>query len=1097
MKKIRKIKNLKAYISVFSAVAILIASLTTAIAINAGAASSIPDRPEENLNYADLISGISLGSYWTEQYYRVSYAPLTFKMRVGADMMQFVGSSPKGDYVIKTDVTLPEDSSALCDVRLLINGSKSAKNIQLILSKTGCDLYYAKAANLEPSYFAHGNHSAFDDGKVSIAVAKKDEKISVWLDGTAVITDAEIDSAYIGLEYGLGVSINSNWLGGDSSGDWSTEHPYVLFDNFDVYNIEEDFIVPSMPDGNKNYAENITGFYERYIGTASTTVKYSGGTAKYIKGKGYPIAFKGIDFVDDDYVVKFKLKTPSTALNSNGSIAIIIGADDDVKNAIVFHIQSNKVVAKQLVNDVETEIAWVSRTRSKGITEELIFHIEKGGKITVWFGGKALIWTDSKSGATETAVSGTTYGSRFGVYMSNLGNTVSSSKAVTVSDISAYDTVSVKTLVERTIAAIPEITYRNYLSVEATEVKKAESAVDEYLNYADGNKTSDISNYALLEKAKAEIANWKSNADMVAAIIAVEDAINNIPNVIDENNCQTALNGSIKDAEAAVERLKADYPDFDVTQISDYNKIAISKSIAENGGIYDNLFYGATGVSFLEGATGNWDKFNNSLKITTPEGVGGWAQFNDLTVDTSKTYKLSATVTFNSRSQIEGETRIAFKGSSYLDYIYLRFNESAGEDAITVYDPVERIERNLIAKTPFKREVGVAYKIDIITGNGFMKLLINDEVIMSLVDISYAGSYAAGNQSREPSEYTGNFIFFSAYNSDGPTDLEFKNISLEYYDAQQLTPTDNESDTNLLNFATAFSGNETNSSFFGSYNRDTNTSTIVSSGIGGQFVGVKPDASKAYVLNGKISTTDKGGSLCFAFDGNRDTDHIIVTLAESEIAVNSIEFGEIAENCVSERFNLEAGKKYDATVLREGNKVSVFVDGKCYIRDAEIDAAYENGYVAAYTLGNGGTAEFADLKLYYPDVETLAELTALKDTYVGDEEEQPADDDSTDIPPAEETPVEDTSVSNTNTNTNVGIDGDTSTGGYTVGGSTETNNGNGSASPKRVLVREYDLWNIPAWFIVLVSLGAAALVGGGVFLIIFLKKKRKSKATAE
>ena len=922
----------------------------------------VPTKPLGNQNYADKFTGVSKGVYTADEYYDVSFNPLNMVVKNDGNYVGFTGVTLPTDFVAEMDIVTPVVDGTFTkepEYRIIIgNGSSSAWVLMSASGKVNIYKGY-KSSGVEGPYehLTAGEAAARVNGTAQrVVIQKKDSKLSVWVDGTLVV--ANVDIADVPSGFGFTVAD-----GKDRD---------VTLSNVDIYDINQEAVIPSMPAGNKNFAEDIDGASDVW-GCASDKhwTFNEDGTITSATG-GCQLMFTGTALDGSkDHVVEMKVTFPEDS--SSGIVNFALGAStvnatggkfiEVVATPSKFVMYDYSFFGPAYENSYEVDTA--NYTRKQGGTQTftwLIEHEEDGTYLTMWVDGELMSWVKRDGTGTVARMKVTAYGGNFGVWNDGI------SGIITLSDLKAYYLASDKEATEKAIAAIPAITKDNYSAEKAGSVAAAKVLVETYLANNETNTTDDISNYAALIKAEEDIAYYEENDVMFQAVNALESVIAAIP-VITEENFDAELVGSIKTAEDAVAAFAEEYPDYDLADVKDYDKIAVSKKVAENGGVADNLLYYATGMSlfdFTGYTTLDYDKWNYAASITDA-GPAKMEWVDGFELDNTRIYKYSVDVTAESLDQ---DLRIPFKGNGFNSYIYFRLSFDSGKEVgvVTMYDPLEFTERNLLAKAEFNWKPGTTYHVDIITGPEFATVAIDGKVVVSGADITICNGGEA---------FTGSMI--GVQNASAGT-IKYKNMHLSYYEGEIIVP-DTESE-NLLDHASAVTGNEGTTGFYGIYAQDTNTLEIGHSGLGGVFEGVTVDRTKVFAYGAIISTPKVSGDIVLQVDGDTIYDGLCVSLGESGLMVYETAYGEIDTVIASEDFTVEAGKEYALIVLVEGNKLSVFVDEACIIADAAIDPDYELECVAAYANGNDD-ATLANMILTYVNDETLATLNALKEELKG------------------------------------------------------------------------------------------------------------------
>lgn len=559
--------------------------------LSVNAADDLPVRPSTNKNYADLYTGVSLGAYWDASYYSVSYAPLAFTAYVGTDHMVFSGTSLPLNFVAEMDIVTPEAAAANPEYRIVI-GDKT-KNLQVLLGAETSSIYEGYSSGgpgmLESAPIASGTAPARTKGSAQhVVVQKKDNMLSVWVDGQSLYTN--IDATGICSGFGFYLNSNPTWVGGD-------DHTIgVTLNNVDIYACEEENVAPTMPTGNRNYAD-ITGWHDRDGGANYTGyMSYADGTITATAATSNPtylITEKSIEY-GVDYAMEMDLTIPSAAAEGS-DFRLLLGSANTAGNvyAVGLYLYKERIDVYQIANNSETVKLATSNnyTRKAGTAQHIAVRLNSDDMLSVWVDGQILTWDNDEK--IELAV--TTHGTQFGISLNQMTG-VSKDTPLTVTNIKRYYLSSLKEETDTVLASIPPVTYDNYATEDITEaVAAAEAALAEWLDANEGNSTTALKNYALLEEAKEQIAYWKEHAAEAEALRQVSECIAAIP-VITPENCEAELSGSIKTAEEAVAALLEEYPNYHAEDIVDYNKIAVSKKIAENGGVAENLLYYVTGV---------------------------------------------------------------------------------------------------------------------------------------------------------------------------------------------------------------------------------------------------------------------------------------------------------------------------------------------------------------------------------------------------------------------------------------------------------------------------------------------------------------------
>ncbi|MBQ8683504.1 MAG: hypothetical protein IJ518_03175, partial [Clostridia bacterium] len=487
-----------------------------------------------------------------------------------------------------------------------------------------------------------------------------------------------------------------------------------------------------------------------------------------------------------------------------------------------------------------------------------------GTYITLWVDDKIILWSNGQRTVSRLKIDA--FGSKFGFYTSGVSCVTDNSAPITM-NAKAFYVASARAEVAAVIDAIPALTFDNYLAEKAGSVKAAQDAVNEYLANTSANTTADIANYAKFTEALEQIAFFESNAALFGALKDIEAKIAAIP-VITEANYEAELAGSIKAAEDAVAAFVATYPDYDVTTAEGYKKLAVSKEVAENNGVAENLLYYANGVSYSPWPGQERGVIDRWTYSGTASGSASavFAFPEEFVFDATRVYRYAVDVTIEADTS---DVRIPFKGNGYLDYIYFRF----GPTGVQLYDPVEYTERHTLGSSDaVVAEKGKTYHVEIITGYDFATVIVDGQVVISGADLTVTTH-----------DYTAAFCGIQTVDSAA----SFANMHLSYYDGEVLTP-DVESD-NLIDHATSVLGNEGITGYYGTFEDATNTLTIAHQGLGGEFVGIELDRTKPYVFRTK-ATLSEGGDAVIMLDGDDVYTGLCVTLGNGGVQVYSSAF---------------------------------------------------------------------------------------------------------------------------------------------------------------------------------------------------------------
>ncbi len=216
----------------------------------------VPTRIDGNVNYADYISGFG-DSMWGLPAADVnaaapwSSADHGFVMESGFGNGAFLanGSVPANDKEVVLETTMTVSSNERQDI--IFRASSNMDYYALYVWNNSVALYHYSYFGGGDLLVANTNVPYTRAAGDRFVIRSGDGKVSVWINGTQYFRDEAINTTAFAPKFG----VTTGWSGSNYS---------LTFADTDIYRTDIDPVmndaVPTMPNGNINYADKITSF---------------------------------------------------------------------------------------------------------------------------------------------------------------------------------------------------------------------------------------------------------------------------------------------------------------------------------------------------------------------------------------------------------------------------------------------------------------------------------------------------------------------------------------------------------------------------------------------------------------------------------------------------------------------------------------------------------------------------------------------------------------------------------------------------------------------------------------------------------------------
>lgn len=903
---------------------------------------NIPAKPVGNIDYGNFIAGVNVNrgnAGWDaskQTYWAYNGEEMGGSQGNVLASLNGVTMNSTRPYVVKTTLNVASEGTRDGRIGLIVAGN-NLQNFTVLW-------YWFESQNFNLGVFKNGVHDSWLGSSVNYNLAKDTDKeivvlrdktnITVWVGDTLIynsLTIQEYTGSVIGFE----------------SASWGTGA--VNYSKFSIYHADMDIPqITDKPVANKNHADEITGV-TNLSGTGgwNSIEKYY---STYLAGESTDnnTVYASLDGMSIDsaspYVVKTKVNVAATR---DGRIGLILAGNDLQNFTVLWYWLESKTFNIGVYKNGNHE-SWIGSSVKYDLprdTDTELVILRDGTNITVWVGG--LLIYDSVS-VQIPEYTGSIIGFQSAGWYNGL---------VVFKSFDIYYTIDEKVAairsIEKKISIIPTITRNNFIE-ENTNIIAARTYLDKLLSNYDDITTADISNYSTLTFAEERVAYWESHKDMIQEIVDVESKIKAIPHITPDNY-EAESTGSIKSAREAVNSIMDTYPELHFYDILDYEKLIVMENVASTKGIPENLLYNVTGIDKYYTFDGDWDPWGYDMVFNNPDITNGESTFRGINVDSLQSYCFEVTISAKTQMDINGWTRVIFKGSDINDYLYVGF---AG-DTVAIYDPVNHIEQNLVGIGTLKREIGKDYRVKIITTFEFVTVIVDEKVIINSKPID--GRYTGG--------------MFGCYTYQAHA--SFSDLKLYYYNGEKATPPENLNTDNLMKNITGISGPELGFGFYGTYNSLANRLDVMAAGIGGLFSGINVDNKKPCIYKALVTTKASEGDIRLVIDGDNAFEHLYVSIGNDNISIGDTVYASENKLFAKTDFVREAGKSYQVTILRELDKVSIFIDNICYIKNAKIETGFSEGLMGAYTAYTD-VASISAIDIHYAQIVEITQLNNLK-----------------------------------------------------------------------------------------------------------------------
>jgi len=896
--------------------------------------SEAPKMPTNNTNYLGTIKSFSTDLWGVDanKYVELNNENRKFSWTYfnGPFLVNGISLNRKHPTLLKTDISLNTSSGR---VDLIFKAKGVNDYFAIYFLNNSVHLYrYSYSGGDE---FIAGSKNTFSrkpNQKNTVAILTSNGKVSVWVDDVIMIEDEEIDDT----DYAVTAGFSAAGLQMDTD--------VVTVSNWYLYYTEDEnsfFPLPTQPEDNKNLIKNSNGIVfpygnDGYFNSGENTIVLN---APSSGGAGL---LQGVVFDPQRaYVLEGTLK-----VNEAGSLFRVLVGGNSSRDSIQIYFGDNSATIYALSGYVEVVVI-ATCSYPRNYSDDLNFAVlMSDNTITLWVNGKLVV--------EEAGCDNYYTASNIGACIS--GIKPSDTSPALLSNINLWYLLSDKDYIDNKLADLPELTLKNYRTMKE-KLPAIRSEVNAFLSeFSDKYNESDLTNYPKLVAAEAKL-NEFNNSWLVQDLMYIEDCITAIPKVTPDN-CQELLTkdqeGTILYAEIQIGMLLEAYPELSIDDISNYSAFLKAKMIAENGGVSPNLFDNFNGASNIQGGSYSYDSGTNTFEVTS----AGFMKFNSVKADPEQVYVFEFDLFCETQKDVNGWTRIGFKGSNQNDFVYVGFVGNS----LYIYDPVNLVEQNLIGQGKYKREPGKSYHVEIITGPGFVSVVVDGECVISAATLD--------------TRYTGEF--FSCHTIGAKPVLA--NIKLSYYDGQPIKYTNAKDDNNLIYNATNLRGVDIGLGFYGTFDADNRTLTIQTNGMSGCFEGVKPDYEKPLIYRAKITAESDKGSVNLLLNGSNGLTGIFVGVSNDKVTLFEAESGLKTKMIQSVYFPREAGASYDVIALYENDKVSLFIDDECYYREESTTLMADGSVIGAYTEEIDGTAYLSEIDIHYASDDELVILQTLKDT---------------------------------------------------------------------------------------------------------------------
>lgn len=1010
--------------------------------VNATAQKSIPVPFEGNTDYASGIVSLSNDLWGVDADTYVDFQPgkksFCWSYFNGPFFVNGINLNGKHKVLYSVDTNLTKSSGRF---DIIFRGNSVADYYAVYLLSNNVSLYHYVRGGGDDIIIASSSvaYKRKANGDAHIDLEIVNGKVSCWVDGTLYFDEYKFDDEESPIVMGF------NAVNLEQNKDTATVSNYSL-----RYIEDEDsfFPMPVCPAENQNLINDSNaiifpfgndGNYNAATKTVTLIGPSSGGS-----GLLNNISFS----VDRDYVVRGKLQVPK-----EGTISRLLIAGDSAAQQTSVYFWDNYLSVFGLTQYIETTV-YVSDTPFKhennGALEFVV--LVANDTISIWIDGKLCV---------EEAYCPMFYPK------SNIGFSITGlqgSETAVFSELAVFFRDTDTEYYDKLLGAIPELSLSNYRQL-SSDIPAIRQKINHYVN--NGGKTSDLSNYQRLVDTERNLKQYDNNL-MVQDLMYIEDCISDFPAITPENyldQLTISEEYTLKYAGEQIEWLLSEYPELSVDDISNYRRYKKALEIANNQGVSPNLFDKCTGVSPVPGYGGHTDYYPDENKMT----VSGTSFFSadNVSINTDETYVFEMDITNEKTSDIKGNTRVAFKGTSAADFLYLNITGKT----VVLYDPVNMIEQHLIAEGTFERSPGVSYHLKVITGPGFVTVLINDKLIINnaVVDL----------------RYTGNFFSLHSYANASAI---FENIDLHYYDGEPIVFEGETTGDNLILTANRLRGTELGLGFFGKFETNNNTLNVLGSGVGGWFDGVELDNSKPILISADITVNSDDGIVQFLISGKDSLTGACVGVSTKRIMLTEMESGCTTETIQSVYYPRKAKKVFKLQILLEQDKASAFIDGECYFRNESIIGDVLGNTFGAFTEKMSDTAKIADIDLHYASMNELEEFQRLKDSMpehieptLEEKEDNDIDDydDISDMSDLDDY-SEDTDIDDAYEEDEFDDESDATRSNLT--------------KKYKVITKQYITIDAAYyWKLGLIIGGCVLLLAGGVFAFVFLRKNKKQR----
>ncbi len=933
---------------------VLIATCFVMAPVTVTAAKTVPIIPEGNTNFLANVSSFSADLYTVDAntYVKLDKEKSTFSWSYfnGPFLAQGVAVGSKHPTLLSADAQVTDNAKGRFDLIFKAQNVRDYFAVYIYANRVDLYRFQYGAGDLilatAPTPVIRKNGKSHVD--ILCESGTESGFVTIWVDGILCFDHFEIDD----VEHSLALGCNAC--------DLALNKDTATLSNYRLSYVDDEnsfFPLPTCPEGNGNLLDPATtinfpfgndGSYD----PSTKTVTLSGNSS----GGGGLLNNLSFD-IHRPYVVSGKIKVPNP-----DTIARIIVAGNSSADNLSAYFWDDHMAIYGLTGYVELAVFGTGNYQRE-FSDELDFTVLlMDDTVSAWVNGKLIIEQETCSYEYTKA---------------NVGCSVTGIESVTsnavISDLKAYYTQTDIEYMDSVLAALPEITLKNYREM-CTYIPSLRQKVNQFEN--DGYKTSDLKYYDKLVAAEKKL-NEMDNDLMVQDLMYVEDCISNIPKITTKNyEEQLAVSEefTLQYATEMIDWLLEEYSDLSTNDISNYRTYEKALAAAQNNGVSPNLFDNCTGVSSVQGGSTTYDPSTNRAVV---KGTSFY-KFDNVAVDPERVYVLEMDVTNNKASDIKGCTRIGFKGSSAMDYVYINIT---GPGA-TMYDPVDMVEQHNLGSGNFSRTVGKPYHVKIITGPGFATVVVDGKVIINAAPID--------------TRYTGNFFTCYTYGNASAT---FDNIDLHYYDGEPINYSAKTGSDNLICSANNLRGVEFGLGFYGQVDPTTDTVDILGSGVGGWLDGVKIDYSKPVVFSANVKADADDGSVNLLLSGKDSLTGLCAGLSSNRATLFEVEYGLDSDTIQSIYFPRKKGQTYKLEVLYEQGKVSLFIDGECYYRDESGSDYVLGDFFGFFNERMSGTSSLSGLNVHYASDQELAAFQKLKESmpeHIAPEEQKKDSDDDYD-----------------------------------------------------------------------------------------------------